>query len=163
MSCARQAASSRVGARLLCARCILLLSDMDLLQVYQCFCDQTRLRILHLLASSPLCVCHFQEIFREPQVKISKHLAYLRSRGMVVSEREQNWMIYSLPESRPTYLQRNLKCLQDCVQMDRVFKRDLERLARLRKRCCEPHRVFGNAVKVRKRSGKAKSPVHLRS
>ncbi|PYK63832.1 MAG: ArsR family transcriptional regulator, partial [Verrucomicrobia bacterium] len=48
---------------------------MDLIQIYQCFCDRTRLRILHLLRRSPLCVCHFQDILDEPQVKISKHLA----------------------------------------------------------------------------------------
>jgi DNA-binding transcriptional ArsR family regulator len=49
---------------------------MDLIQIYQCFCDRTRLRILHLLTKSSLCVCHFQDILGEPQVKISKHLAY---------------------------------------------------------------------------------------
>ena len=59
---------------------------MKLVQIYQCFCDPTRLRILHLLTQTPLCVCHFQDALREPQVKISKHLAYLRSRGLVANE-----------------------------------------------------------------------------
>lgn len=101
---------------------------MELVKIYQCLCDPTRLRILNLLTRSPLCVCHFQEILDEPQVKISKHLAYLRGRGMVVAEREQNWMIYSLPQKRGPELQGNLKCLQDCVQRDPIFKRDLRRL-----------------------------------
>jgi ArsR family transcriptional regulator len=101
---------------------------MELVKIYQCLCDPTRLRILNLLARAPLCVCHFQEILGEPQVKISKHLAYLRGRGMVVAEREQNWMIYSLPQKRGPELQGNLKCLQDCVQRDPIFKRDLRRL-----------------------------------
>ena len=57
---------------------------MDLVQIYQCFCDLTRLRILHLLTKSPLCVCHFQDILREPQVKISKHLAYHHIRGTTI-------------------------------------------------------------------------------
>lgn len=104
---------------------------MDLIQIYQCFCDATRLRILHLLTQTPLCVCHFQEILDEPQVKISKHLAYLRERGMVVAERDQNWMIYSLPKKRDAELQANLKCLQDCVQTDPTFKQDLRTLAKL--------------------------------
>ncbi len=69
---------------------------MDLIRIYQCFCDRTRLRILQLLTRSPLCVCHFQDILGEPQVKISKHLGYLRRRGMVSTEKEQNWVIYSL-------------------------------------------------------------------
>jgi ArsR family transcriptional regulator, arsenate/arsenite/antimonite-responsive transcriptional repressor len=106
---------------------------MDLIQIYECFCDRTRLRILHLLTKTPLCVCHFQEILNEPQVKISKHLAYLRERGMVMAERDQNWMIYSLPVRRDRELKSNLKCLQDCAQSDPVFKRDLRVLARVTK------------------------------
>jgi len=113
--------------------CALLLIAMDLIQIYQCFCDRTRLRILHLLTRSPLCVCHFQDILGEPQVKISKHLAYLRRRGMVSTAREQNWVIYSLPERRADELERNLQCLQDCVQTDAVFKRDVEKLSKLAK------------------------------
>jgi ArsR family transcriptional regulator, arsenate/arsenite/antimonite-responsive transcriptional repressor len=121
---------------------LLLTITMDLVQIYQCFCDRTRLRILHLLTKSSLCVCHFQEILGEPQVKISKHLSYLRTRGMVVANRDQNWMIYSLPKRRLTELETNLRCLQDCVQSDPVFMRDLRKLARLRETCCEPQRVF---------------------
>ena len=111
---------------------------MDLIQIYECFCDRTRLRILNVLAQSPLCVCHFQEILGEPQVKISKHLGYLKERDMVVGERQQNWMIYSLPKKPARELGANLKCLQDCVQTDPVFKRDLKALAKLRAREDEP-------------------------
>ena len=110
----------------------------ELIEIYQCLCDRTRLRILHLLAKSPLCVCHFQEILGEPQVKISKHLAYLRKRGMAVATRDQNWMVYSLPKKRTRELELNLKCLQDCAQSDAVFARDSKKLTQLRKSCCEP-------------------------
>lgn len=148
---------------LLNPRNVLLIPRMDLIQIYQCFCDRTRLRILHLLTKSPLCVCHFQEILGEPQVKISKHLAYLRSRDMVATERDQNWMIYSLPKNRASELAKNLKCLQDCAQTDSVFQRDLHKLSKLRMTCCEPSRVFGRRSNQRKTNAKTKSPVHLRS
>ena len=141
----------------------LLLIAMDLVHIYQCFCDRTRLRILNLLARSPLCVCHFQTILREPQVKISKHLGYLRDRGMVKVERDQNWMVYSLAEKRAPELERNLKCLQDCVQSDRIFTGDLKRLAAIQKNCCEPKTAFHESHRDRRRSGKAKRPVHLHS
>lgn len=111
---------------------------MKLVQIYQCLCDPTRLRILHLLTQTPLCVCHFQEILDEPQVKISKHLAYLRERGMVMAERDQNWMIYSLPKKRDAELAANLKCLQDCVHSDPVFKGDLRRLEKVRAKSAAP-------------------------
>src|SRR5262249_12523650 len=115
---------------------------MDLVHIYQCFCDRTRLRILQLLARSPLCVCHFQSILREPQVKISKHLAYLRKRGLVATKRQGNWIIYSLPKRRSAELAKNLKCLQDCAQTDTAFKGDLDRLKEFRKSCCEPATIF---------------------
>jgi ArsR family transcriptional regulator len=111
---------------------------MELIRIYECFCDRTRLRILNLLMQTPLCVCHFQEILGEPQVKISKHLAYLRERELVVTAREQNWVIYSLPEKPDTEFSANLKCLQDCVQTDPVFKRDLKTLAKLLSKRDEP-------------------------
>ena len=115
---------------------------MDLIQIYQCFCDQTRLRILHLLTQTPLCVCHFQDVLGEPQVKISKHLSYLRSRKMVETTRRGNWMIYSLPSKPPGELEANLKCLQDCVQSHPVFRQDLKTLAKHQSSCCEPAGVF---------------------
>ena len=82
---------------------------MELVKIYKCLCDVTRLRILHVLAPGPLCVCHFQEILRAPQVRISKHLAYLPARE----------------------LRANLACLQDCARENPVFKRDLARRKKL--------------------------------
>jgi ArsR family transcriptional regulator len=136
---------------------------MDLVPIYQCFCDRTRLRILNLLTRSPLCVCHIQEILSEPQVKISKHLGYLRRRGMVSTARQQNWIIYSLRQRRASELEKNLKCLQDCVQTDTAFKRDLKRLADLCQSGCEPTKVFPKKANRRRRYAQAKDSVHLRA
>jgi len=133
---------------------------MDLVQIHQCFSDRTRLRIVHLLIQSPLCVCHFQTILGESQVKISKHLAYLRDKGMVEVERDQNWMVYSLSRKRTPELGRNLKCLEDCVRSDRVFARDLKKLAIIQKNCCEPTTAFHKSKRDRRRYGSAK---HLAS
>src|SRR3954451_8787498 len=132
---------------------------MKLIRIYECLCDPTRLRILHLLTKAPLCVCHFQAILEEPQVKVSKHLAYLRERGMVVAERQQNWMIYSLPKKRDAELDANLKCLQDCVQTDPVFNKDSAKLDKLRKSCCEPGRLFSRPSTRRKTRAKTKSSI----
>jgi ArsR family transcriptional regulator, arsenate/arsenite/antimonite-responsive transcriptional repressor len=64
--------------------------------------------------------------------------AYLRAREMVVTEREKNWMIYSLPAKPARALKANLDCLRDCVQSDPVFKADLKALAQIRARRDEP-------------------------
>jgi DNA-binding transcriptional ArsR family regulator len=73
-------------------------SQAGLIAIHECLRDETRLRIVHLLLRGRLCVGDFQEIVRRPQVFISKHLAYLRGKGLVRAERFQNWMIYSLPK-----------------------------------------------------------------
>ncbi len=108
---------------------------MKLLQIYRCLCDETRLRILHLLAQGPLCVCHFQTILRLPQVAVSKHLAYLRGKGLVVAKRHEKWMIYRLPGKAPAELDLQLRCLQDCVQSHPIFRDDLRRLQKIRRDC----------------------------
>jgi len=105
---------------------------MNLTQIYQCLCDQTRLRILNLLHGGELCVCHIQEILSEPQVKVSKHLAYLKAHGLVVATRKANWMVYRLPDRPSAELSANLACLQDCVRELPVFGRDSARLRRLK-------------------------------
>ena len=133
---------------------------MDLVQIHQCFSDRTRLRIVRLLARSPLCVCHFQTILGESQVKISKHLGYLRDKGMVEVERDQNWMVYSLPRKRTPELEANLKCLQDSVGSDRLFARDLKKLAVIQENCCEPTTAFHKSKRDRRRYGSA---THLAS
>jgi ArsR family transcriptional regulator len=104
---------------------------VSLIQIDQCLCDLTRLRILNLLTQGELCVCHLQEILGERQVKVSKHLAYLRKHGLVEARKEANWMVYSLPVKRSKELSANLACLQDCVREDEFMQRDLEKRKKL--------------------------------
>lgn len=117
--------------------CIRIFNLMKLVQIYQCLCDETRLRLLNLLLQGPLCVCHFQRALDEPQVKISKHLGYLRTRGLVKATRRGNWMIYELPPLavRSPELSANLACLQDCTAGRAVFRRDLARLEKVDLNC----------------------------
>ena len=111
---------------------------MKLIEVYKCLCDETRLRILHLLSNRPLCVCHFQDILDAPQVKISKHLAYLREHGMVETHREGSWVIYSLPGNSSPELTANMKCLQDCCRENPRFTEDLRRMESSLASCASP-------------------------
>lgn len=99
---------------------------MDLIAIYKCLADRTRLRILNLLSQGALCVCHFQNILEEPQVKISKHLRYLREHGLVSGERSGNWIVYRLASKPPNLLMANLRCLNE----DSALKEDLTRLKR---------------------------------
>ena len=101
---------------------------MKLIQIYECLCDETRLRILNLLSRQPLCVWQLQEALRAHQVRISKHLAYLRDRQMVESFRQANEIVYHLPRKPSRELVSHLKCLQDCGQESPLLKADAKRL-----------------------------------
>lgn len=120
---------------------------MELVKIYECLCDVTRLRLLHVLTQGPVCVCHFQEVLDEPQVKVSKHLGYLRERGLVECQREGNWVVYTLPQKPSRELAANLACLQDCARENPVFKRDLAKLKKL-DLTCAPDAVVRAAGKT---------------
>lgn len=101
---------------------------MKLIQIYECLCDETRLRILNLLSVTPLCVTHLQKVLQMTQVKMSKHLTYMKERGMVEATRYENRKLYALSKETSAELDRNLKCLQDCSKEYAVFQNDLKKL-----------------------------------
>lgn len=98
---------------------------MKAIRVYQCLCDQTRLRILNLLLKGPLCVCHLAAILEVEQPKISRHLRALKEAGAIETERCHNWTICRIPENPNPILETNLKCLQDLRGEEPLFTADL--------------------------------------
>src|SRR5713226_7180113 len=64
--------------------------------LFQALADRTRLRLLNLMQEGEVCVCFFIDVLDEPQPKISRHLAYLRSAGLVAARRDAKWMHYSI-------------------------------------------------------------------
>lgn len=67
--------------------------------LFQAFADATRLRILGLLLTGEVCVCHIHESLRISQPKASRHLAYLRRAGLVHTRRDGLWVYYRLTAS----------------------------------------------------------------
>ena len=58
--------------------------------------DETRLRILHLLMGSEVCVCDLAGQLDITQPLLSFHLKTLRDAGLVQARREGRWMHYSI-------------------------------------------------------------------
>jgi ArsR family transcriptional regulator, arsenate/arsenite/antimonite-responsive transcriptional repressor len=106
-------------------------------QLFKAFADETRLRILNLLAQGEQCVCEFQMVLRVPQPKISRHLAYLRRVGLIQERKEGKWVIYALTEARDPVHAALLRCVRGCFQGVNSLKQDLARRARVKSpRCC---------------------------
>jgi ArsR family transcriptional regulator len=102
---------------------------------FQALGDMTRLRLLNLMGDQEICVCYLTEILGQPQPKISRHLAYLRSAGIVKVRREGRWMHYRIvmpPHIGATQiLQETLSWLKE----ERIMQADRSRLS---KACCNP-------------------------
>ena len=67
--------------------------------LFQALGDPTRLRILGLLLTGEVCVCHIHQSLRIPQPKASRHLAYLRRHGLVSTRRDGLWIYYRLADA----------------------------------------------------------------
>jgi ArsR family transcriptional regulator len=111
--------------------------SFPLATLFSALADPTRLRLLNLMAGREVCVCFFVQVLKQPQPKISRHLAYLRKAGIVSSRREGKWMHYSIlrPADRATcaILDAALNSCNDSPQM----RSDLSRLGAA---TCEPQR-----------------------
>jgi ArsR family transcriptional regulator len=109
----------------------------DMERFYQALGDGTRLRLLNLMGDQELCVCYFVEILGQPQPKISRHLAYLRSAGMVAVRRQGTWMHYRIVMPEHAGAARVLGETLAWMREDRRMQADRARLSKV---CCSPKR-----------------------
>ena len=112
----------------------------DMERFFQALGDNTRLRLLNLMGSQELCVCYFVEILGQAQPKISRHLAYLRSAGIVAARREGTWMHYRIVPPPHAGAAKILRQTLDWLDEDRSMQADR---ARLSKACCAPEKFAG--------------------
>ncbi len=104
--------------------------------IFRALSDRTRLRILNLLRSGELCVCHIVAVLDSPQPTVSRHLAYLRKAGLVVARKEGLWMHYRLAPARSKSHDMLLECLVQYFLEESGFGKDEERLRlRVRPEC----------------------------
>jgi len=84
----------------------------QLITIYKILSDETRLRIIVLLAQKELCVCELSEILAVSQPKISKSLGKLRDLNLVKPERKEKFVFYKLKTDNPV-LNRTIKSILD--------------------------------------------------
>jgi ArsR family transcriptional regulator len=100
----------------------------DIVQLFAALADPTRLRLLNLMNGRKVCVCHFVEILKQGQPKISRHLAYLRRAGIVEARREGKWMHYRIEPPADTRAASILDVTLRSFETDRNMQADLARL-----------------------------------
>lgn len=100
----------------------------QLVGIYKLLSDETRLRILMLLAHEELCVCQISGVLDVAQPKVSKSLAKLRDMKIVADERKEKFVYYRLKTDN-TALANNLEYINSHLAEYPRLSADRERLA----------------------------------
>ncbi|MBA3685214.1 MAG: winged helix-turn-helix transcriptional regulator, partial [Planctomycetes bacterium] len=96
------------------------------------FADDTRLRILHLLATEPLTVAELQDVLELSQSSISGHLAKLKHAGLIHDLAEGSARRYRMREDTPERLAAAWKAVRELSLTDPRHAADRHRLDEVR-------------------------------
>src|SRR3954468_13652559 len=99
----------------------------------QALADSTRLRLLSMMRDQEICVCYFTAVLDAPQPTVSRHLSYLRSKGLVEARREGKWMHYRLGKPAEKALSQALNKILEAAAEDPQIQADNKRL---KSACC---------------------------
>jgi ArsR family transcriptional regulator len=108
-------------------------SELDLRplsRVFRALGDETRLRIVALLAHGELCVCHVEQALGLSQPNASRQLGILKAAGVVDSRRDGTWVYYWIAEHEHAQVSRVLAMLTEALGAGRALRSDLVRLRR---------------------------------
>jgi ArsR family transcriptional regulator, arsenate/arsenite/antimonite-responsive transcriptional repressor len=104
----------------------------SLTRLFRALGDETRLRIVALLAHGELCVCHIENALSLPQPNVSRQLGILRMAGVVTARREGTWVYYALAAQDHEAVATMLDTLAATFGAERAIRADH---AKLRKSC----------------------------
>lgn len=82
---------------------------MDPVSFYKCLADDTRLKSLMLIFhEQELCVCELMAALELSQPKVSRHLAQLRKCGLLIDNKQAQWVFYRINPELPNWAQQVL-------------------------------------------------------
>ena len=96
--------------------------------VFQALADETRLRVIRLLASTgeESCLCELVDSLQEPPYKLSRHLKILRQAGLLSSQKEGRWVYHRLV-AEPAYLESLYTLVKALPDPDGIYRADMAR------------------------------------
>jgi ArsR family transcriptional regulator len=102
--------------------------------LFRALADRTRLRIVNLLARGTLCVCDIQHILGQPQSSVSRHLALLKSAGLIRDRRDGMRTFYALADWSAPLAQGVLGTIRAHLAADGQYLEDVAVVSDLRRR-----------------------------
>ncbi|MCW8334978.1 metalloregulator ArsR/SmtB family transcription factor [Vibrio sp. SCSIO 43135] len=105
-------------------------------QFFKLLSDETRVRCLMLIVREEcLSVGELTQALLESQPKVSRHLAQLRSSGVLVDVRQGQWVFYRVADDLPGWMN---KLIEDLVASNCLKQEYQEDVARVRAIECRP-------------------------
>jgi ArsR family transcriptional regulator len=103
-------------------------------QFFRALADRTRLRVVNLLAHGSLCVCDIQRILEQPQSSVSRHLALLKSAGLIRDRRDGMRTFYALTVWDSRLGRAVLAAIRAHLAAEADYGADIDELIRLKAR-----------------------------
>jgi len=108
------------------------LQVQPVMQLCRALGDETRLRIVALLTHGELCTCHVEAALDLSQPNASRHLALLRTAGVVEPRRDGNWIYYRLAAQPNPERRKVLASIVKSFGSHDSLKKDVDKLLRMK-------------------------------
>jgi ArsR family transcriptional regulator len=100
------------------------LDTRSLSRFFRALGDDTRLRIVALLAHGELCVCHLEQALGLSQPNASRQLGILKAAGVVSSRRDGSWVYYAIAAQPSESMQHILTTLTTAFGAEHALRTD---------------------------------------
>ncbi len=101
----------------------------ELVRLFKLLSDESRLRILMLLARHELCVCQLMAVLGISQPLVSRNLSLLREGGLLEERRDGKLVFYRVRKDLPRFAVSHVRLLKERLGRDESFGADLQSLA----------------------------------
>ena len=118
----------------------------DLVSLFKAFADETRLKIIKLLAEGELCVCDIVAALDMQQSKVSFHLGVLKKAGLIQDRRQGKWTHYRIQDGDVFRRMLILTTLEKVPGS--AMSEDKKRLATFRKKKAAKLVLLGSPIDV---------------
>jgi DNA-binding transcriptional ArsR family regulator len=103
---------------------------------FRAMADETRWRIVRLVAERALCVCELADILEMPQSSVSSHVQIIRKAGLLESETCGKWTYFRIRRDHLVLLKMISKHFTDSDAYAADVERCERRMARREGSCC---------------------------
>jgi len=97
-----------------------------MVDIFKSLSEESRLRILSLLAQDEMCVCEIEECLKMAQSNASRHLTALKKSGILDSYKKAQWAYYKVSD---TFIRENAKLwdyLKEKFKEDAIYQVDFK-------------------------------------